>query len=332
MLTAEELRLVAKVARLYYEQEFSQSEIAAQLDLSQATVSRLLKRAIEARIVQILVTLPPGFNAEMEEALQLKYGLKEAIVVDVSADDDDDRIQRALGTAAAFYLQTTLKQHEIIGLSSWSATLLAIVDSMKALPRPIDAQVVQILGGMGNPSAEAHANRLTDRLARLVYGHAVYLPAPGIVSSEETRREFLTDHFVREATSLFDQITLALVGIGDLQPSKLLASSGNRFTSDELAQLREKGATGDICLRFFDANGVPVDSALDRRVISITLEQLKAVRRSVGVAGGVRKLAATRAALRGGWINVLITDRYVAEGLLAEDEQPIYTSSVESSE
>ncbi len=319
MLTGEELRLIAKVARLYHEQGLGQSEIAAQLDLSQATVSRLLKRAIEARIVQILVTLPPGFNAEIEEALQQKYGLKEAIVVDVSAGDDDERIQRTLGTAAAFYLQTTLKQHEIIGLSSWSATLLAIVDSMKALPRPIDAQVVQILGGMGNPSAEVHANRLTDRLARQVHGSAVYLPAPGIVSSEETRREFLTDHFVEQATGLFEQVTLALVGIGDLQPSKLLASSGNRFTSDELAQLREKGAVGDICLHFFDADGAPVDSTFDRRVISITLEQLKAVRRSVGVAGGIRKLAAIRAALRGGWINVLITDQYVAEGLLAED-------------
>lgn len=332
MLTAEELRLVAKVARLYYEQELSQSEIAAQLDLSQATVSRLLKRASEAGIVQITVTLPGGFNAEIEEALQQKYGLKEAIVVDVSPDDDDERIQRALGTATAYYLQTTLKQHEIIGLSSWSATLLAIVDSMKALARPIDAQVVQILGGMGNPAAEAHANRLTDRLARLVHGHAVYLPAPGIVSSEETRREFLADHFVREALSRFDQITLALVGIGDLQPSKLLASSGNRFTSAELAQLREKGAAGDICLRFFDADGEPVDSALDRRVISITLEQLKAARRSVGVAGGVRKLAAIRAALRGRWINVLITDRYVAEGLLAGDELTEQSYSVETSE
>lgn len=320
MLTSEELRLVAKVARLYHEQGFGQSEIAAQLDLSQATVSRLLKRAVEARIVQILVTLPSGFNAEVEEALQRKYRLKEAIVVDVSPDDDDEHIQRSLGTAAAFYLQTTLKQHEIIGLSSWSATLLAIVDSMKALPRSIDAQVVQILGGMGNPSAEVHANRLTDRLARLVHGSTVYLPAPGIVSSEGTRREFLDDQFVQEATVLFDHVTLALVGIGDLQPSKLLASSGNRFTSDELAQLREKGAVGDICLHFFDADGAPVDSTFDRRVISISLDQLKEVRRSVGVAGGVRKLAAIRAALRGNWINVLVTDRYVAEGLLDGDE------------
>ncbi len=317
---SEELRLMAKVAHLYHERNLSQAAIAAQLELSQATISRLLKRAQEQGIVQVTVVRPQGFFAHLEDTLHSHYQLKDIIVVDAAPADDDETIQRALGSAAAFYVQNTLKHEEIIGLSSWSATLLAMVDAMHAQPRSLNPTVVQILGGIGNPSARVHANRLTERLAQLVHGRAVFLPVPGIAASEAARKMLVEDVFTAECIAMFDKVTLALVGIGDIEPSKLLASSGNRFTPEELAMLREHGAVGDICMRFFDDAGKPVRLPLDRRVISMTLEQLRSVPRSVGIAGGQRKLAAIRGALRGGWINVLITDRVVAEQLAAEIE------------
>ena len=75
---------------------------------------------------------------------------------------------------------------------------------------------------------------------------------------------------------------------------------------------------GDICLRFYDADGARVDSDVDRRVIGVTLDQLKRADRSVGIAGGERKYEAIRGALRGRWVNVLITDSTTAERLLGE--------------
>lgn len=80
--------------------------------------------------------------------------------------------------------------------------------------------------------------------------------------------------------------------------------------------LRRGGAVGDVCLRFFDAEGKPVITPLNERVIGIPLEKLQRVSRTVGIAGGRRKLAAIRGALMGRWINVLITDRFTAEQLL----------------
>ena len=120
--------------------------------------------------------------------------------------------------------------------------------------------------------------------------------------------------------ALFDRVSMALVGIGALEPSKLLASSGNVFSNEELEMLRSRGAVGDICVRFFDAQGKPVLMPLDDRVISMSLEQLKRVKRSVGVAGGKRKHEAIRGALLGGLINVLITDRFTAERLVQIQE------------
>lgn len=291
----DELRLITKVARLYYEQGTRQVDIAAQLDLSQTTVSRLLKRAQDENIVRITVSVPLGIYTQLEEQLQAAYGLKQVIVVD--AGDDDEQILRALGAAAAYYVETTLKENELIGISSWSATLLAMVDAMHPLPRSSSAQVVQILGGVGNPSAEAHAAHLTRRLASLTRGDATFLTAPGVAGSAETARIYLEDSFVRSAVDLFDNVTLALVGIGAVEPSKLLASSGNIFSQSELDLLREQGAAGDICLRFFNPEGQPVITPLNERVIGMRLEQLQHVPRSVAIAGGKRRLQALHGAL-----------------------------------
>lgn len=316
MARRDELRLIAKVARLYYERGIRQAEIAAQLDLSQATVSRLLKRAEEERIVRITVSVPHGAFTELEEELQTRYGLKEAIVVE--SGTDDDQLLRDLGAAAAYYVETTLKSGETIGISSWSSTLVAMVDAMHPLPRSISTKVVQILGGVGNPNAENHATHLTRRLASLTRGEATFLPAPGITGSAESARIYLDDPYVRPTIEQFAQVSLALVGIGTVEPSTLLTSSGNIFNAEELDLLRQRGAVGDICLRFFDQAGAPVLTPLNDRVIGMRLEQLQQLPRSVGIAGGGRKLQAIRGALSGRWVNVLITDRWTASALVEE--------------
>jgi DNA-binding transcriptional regulator LsrR (DeoR family) len=177
---------------------------------------------------------------------------------------------------------------------------------------------VQLFGGVGNPGAEAHAARLTQRFAELTGAQPTFLLAPGIATSVEARGALVQDRFVREALARLDEVTLALVGIGAFEPSMLLQRSGNIFSERELAALGKQGAVGDICLRFYDAQGRRVASDVDRRVIGVTLEQLRDVERCVGVAGGERKYEAIRGALRGCWINVLITDHITAERLLGE--------------
>ena len=75
---------------------------------------------------------------------------------------------------------------------------------------------------------------------------------------------------------------------------------------------------GDVLLRFFDAQGAPVDTPLNQRVISMRPEQLRRVDRSIGVAGGERKFDAIWGALRGGWVNVLVTDYLTARRLVEQ--------------
>jgi DNA-binding transcriptional regulator LsrR (DeoR family) len=314
MARIDELRLMAKIARMYYTQGLRQTEICDRLNIHQSTVSRVLKRAEREGIVRISVSVPPGTHTELEDALQSRYGLLEAVVVD--SLQGDEQLARDLGAAAAFYLETTLKPNEIIGISSWSAALLAMVNAMHPTQRWKDTRVVQILGGVGNPSAEVHATQVTRRLADLIGGEATLLPAPGVIGSSEAREVLLKDRFVREAVEWFPALTLALVGIGATEPSRALASSGNVFSPQELKLLAARGAVGDICLRFFNRAGEQVITELNERVISIELSELRKVRRVVGVAGGQRKRDAIAGALACKLVNVLITDFATAEYLL----------------
>jgi len=316
MARIDELRLMTRVARMYYEDDIRQSEIAKKLGLSQATISRLFKKAKDEGIVRISVNVPHGVFSELEEQIIAKYNLRDAIIVDC-VHENELMIQRDIGAAAAYYVESTVKPNETIGLSSWSSTLLALVDAMHTIPRKPDVRVVQVLGGIGNPAAEIHAARLTTRFAKLVNGTATFLSAPAIVSSEKALQVLLEDQYIQEAMNLFNEVSLALVGIGAVEPSELLADSGNIFSNEELNVLRSKGAVGDILLHFFDDAGHPVQTSYDNRVVSMTLPQLRHADRVVGVAGGKRKLNAILGALRGGFVNILITDCFTAKCLAA---------------
>ncbi len=314
MARIDELRLMAKVARMYHQQGLTQTEIMERLNIHQSTVSRVLKRAKREGIIRVVVSVPSGTHPELEEALQSAYGLEDAVVVDCV--DDEDQIVRDLGAAAAYTVESTLKPGDVIGISCWSAALLAMVEAMHPTQRAAGTRVVQILGGVGNPGAAMHATNVTRRLASLICADVTLLPAPGVVGSAEAKRVLMKDRYVQAALALFRSVTVALVGIGAVEPSKMLAASGNVFSNQELRQLTGKGAVGDICLRFFDASGQPVFTPLNDRVISMDLNELGRVPRVIGVAGGKRKTAAIRGALSGKRVNVLITDRAMAERLL----------------
>jgi DNA-binding transcriptional regulator LsrR (DeoR family) len=309
------VRLIAEVAQLYHEERCTQNEIANKLRLSQGTVCRMLKKAQELGIVRTTVIPPEGTFVDLEELLEDKFGLTQVIIAR-AASDSEESIQRALGAAAAHFLEATLKPREVIGVASWSATLLSMVDQMRPIWKVAGCRVVQILGGLGDPSAEEHAHHLVTQLARLVQGEAHFLAAPGIVDSKEAADVLAQDPHVRETMALFDRITVALVGIGPVEPSSWLAASDNRFSDAELQALEAKGAVGNICLRFFDTRGEEIADPLGFRVFGMELARLKSIPSVVGIAGGKKKYQAILGALRGRWLKVLITDQFSAETLV----------------
>ena len=312
-LEHENARLMTKVARLYHEQGLSQPNISSRLHISQSRVSRLLSKATEVGIVRTTVVNTAGVYAELEDELEKKYAVSEIVIVDTA--DSEEQILKSLGSAAAHYLESTLTGGDKIGISSWSATLLSTVEAMRPKVSKVADEVVQVIGGVGESNAQAHAVRLAGRLAEVTGARVSYLPAPGLVSTPEAARALFTNQNISSVLNSVGELTLLLVGIGSIEPSKLLKESGNSLSEKERKELTKLGAVGDVCMRYFDENGKSLKTNLDKRIIGISADQLKKISRRVAVAGGARKHKAIRAALEGGWINVLITDHKIAKKL-----------------
>lgn len=310
-------RTLAKVGALYYLQGHTQQQIADRLCVSRPTVSRMIKEARERGIVAITVAHVDGLAADLEGALESRYGLSEAVVADVAEGED---VAARLGAAAAGYLERRLGPGDTVGVT-WGTTLREMVKAVR--PRKADGvTVVQTLGGVGPPLAEAHAADLPRRLAEALQADLRLLQAPGVVASPEAREVLTSDPQIRSALSSLGSMSIALVGIGAIATNPILgrgALAGEVGLPEGFgAELVRRGAVGDVALRFFDAEGAPVESGLDPRIVGVDLPTLARSGSVVGIAGGAEKTEAIRAALRGGIVDVLVTDDATARALLDE--------------
>lgn len=309
---AGELRLMSKASTLYYLQGLNQREIADRLHLSRPKVSRLLQRARDRDIVQISVTSPEDNFVDLETKFEERFDLEEALITSSGLSETNAPpafLKQQIGTAAARYLRRTVEAGDVLGVT-WGTTLQAMMQALQPTDTE-DVHVVQTLGGVGPPEAEAHAADLSRRLAHLLDGRLTALPTPGIVDSPQARDVLVSDRHARTALELFSDLTTAYVGIGALSTNPIF-DEDPAVPDQTYDALVDAGAVGDIALRFFDEDGTPVHTRLDDQLIGITLEQLHATDCVVGVAGGPEKIDAIHGALRGQHVDVLITDHLTA--------------------
>jgi DNA-binding transcriptional regulator LsrR (DeoR family) len=308
----ETQKLLFKIATAYYEDGLTQERIGRRFGLSRVKVSRLLRQAREERIVQIAVVPPLDSNVRLERRLERRYGLDEAIVVSTSAYDRAT-VARELGPAAADCLVRSLSDRQVLAMT-WGTTLLSVVNVLPPQNWP-EVKVVQMLGGLGQPEADVYGADLVHRAARTWGARPRLVPAPGIVASKLVRDALLEDPQISDTLALGAQADVALVGIGRPALDSVVMQAGI-LSPEELGQLLSRGAVGDIALRFFDADGQPVEHNIYDRVIGLDLAQIRSIPRVIGVSGGEGKLDVIRAALHGKLIHVLVTDDGTAARLL----------------
>jgi deoxyribonucleoside regulator len=299
-----------RIARQYYIENLTQEEIARQLHVSRGYVSRLLQRCMEENIVQVHIQYPFLTNTSLEQDLRKQFGLKDAMVV---VPEHNSETLAAIGRAGAYYLQTVLGQEDVLGLS-WGTSLWQVAHHLTGW-RALNLEVVQLVGGLTYTAAGTQPNELVRSFALALSGTPVYLPAPLFVDAEETARALCEGSIVGNALRKARTATVALVGIGAVVPNASLFR-GAGFPLDMVIRLQELGAVGDICGRFFCADGSPCHSELDARTMTLTHEDLHRIPLVIGIAAGDIKTQAILGALRGKLITVLITDEATASHVL----------------
>ncbi|MDX1412630.1 MAG: sugar-binding transcriptional regulator [Candidatus Promineifilaceae bacterium] len=308
--------LLADVAEMYYIDNLTQAEVSRAFGLTRSAISRMLTEAREKGIVNISVNRPSSFDTGLEEALIEQFNLLDAHVLSLQQEPKYDILCRRLGQAAAQVLGQMLEPHTSCGVS-WGANVSATIEVLQ-VPNPIPMRFVQ-LGGVLGPSSHAYnAQALVEMMARRVGGDGIYIYSPFLVEKAETAHSILGNPDVREAIEAGKQCDMALLGIGTITnenySSLFLAGHISRDTIDEL---RTAGAVGDVSGRHFNVEGKATISPLNDRLICIALDDLLAIPIRFGVSGGHAKVESILGALRGGYVNQLVTDSITAEAVLA---------------
>jgi DNA-binding transcriptional regulator LsrR (DeoR family) len=319
-----ELRQMVRCLDLYYRHGRSQKDIAHQLGVSAATVSRLLKRAFDDGFVRVELDLPR--MEELETALVARFGLRDAVVVGAGGRGD---VREPLGVAAAAFFEKIAANGMRVGLSC-GLTLYHTVRSLRER-RFRDLALYPLSGESTLKLVDISPNTLVGMMAAKYRPHvaAYALPVQHLVSLraiERERRRLLRDPEVRQIYDAAQSVAIALVGIGQIAERTPGFCSLAESYGVSVRRLREFGVVGEVNYQPFDAGGRLVDRpellALMRRVLSVTGERLQQLsqapdRHVVAVAGGRAKVDAVRGALLGRFVNVLVTDEDVAAALLA---------------
>jgi DNA-binding transcriptional regulator LsrR (DeoR family) len=309
----DRLRLATKVAYCHHELGMSQIDICDLLSLSQSRVSRLLAIANSEGVIKTVIQTPPGVFIDLEHRIENAFGLIEVVIID---DTHDAESIISLANGAADYLEATLAADDIVGISSWSATLLQTFEAMKARPNKVVKKAVQIIGGASRNEAQSSAEKLVSRFSSIVSAEPVYLNAPAVFDTAEELQFALKEESVLKVQSIWETLTCALLGIGPIPQSRLLRESGHSLSDELQEQFLKDNLVGEVCLRFFDTWGNHIPTTFESRVLSIQLAEFFKIPRRIGIANGVHKVSAIKGAMQGGWINVLITDLTTARAIL----------------
>lgn len=307
----EKDQLSIEAARLYYEMEYSQQEIAAELAISRPTVSRLLKHAKDKGFVQITITNPFTGAEILSKQLKEKFGLKEVIVAQTTSQNYALIVDQ-ISSEAAGYIDRHVKSGDIIGIS-WGTTLYEVAKKIK--PQTADnIQVVQLKGSMTHSQVDNHAHEALALFAQRFQTVGLPLPLPVIFDNREVKEMLEQDRHIQRLIALGKKANMAIFTVGTVREEALLFRLG--YLDEKEKKQIQQTAVGDICSRFFDARGKIANEAVNQRTIGIELDELKKKETSLLVAGGKHKIQAIKGALSGKYANVLVTDYQTAEELL----------------
>ncbi len=306
----DQLRLAA---RLYYIDGLGQAEVAKFVKVSQAKISRLLAAARERGIVRISVAEYEPRDGALERQLCKKFRLRAAAVMKTIGGASEEDVRRVTGHFGAAFVDALIPADATVAIAG-GRTMRELVQMLPET-RKENLTVIQAMGSIGPTISPVDALELGRVMAQRGGGRFMTINTPAFVPDSKTRDAFLALDPIRAVWQRFKEVDTALVGVGTLENS-VFAERGI-LTARDVEALRQSGAVGEICGRFYDTRGRECRTAWSGRVVSMSLEQLRKVPQVIGVVAGTDRSAALAAAIRGGLLKSLVIDEGGARALLA---------------
>ncbi len=306
-----EVVLAARVARQFYLEGVSKVDIADRLGISRFRVARLLDSARESGLVRIEIGLPGGMlDAGLSAELCSAFGLEQAFVYNFP--EEESPLRQRLGEAAGQVLMELITPGDVLGLS-WSRTLSGLTAALTQLP---PCPIVQLTGAVPPPDGR-DLLELVRSVARIGGGTAHVFYAPMLVDDAQTASAIRRQGDIAEAFALVPSVTIAVVSIGAWRSG--LSTIYDAVTPREREALTATGVHAELAGVFIGADGRPIMTTLDARMIVTPAPLLMAIPFVLAVAYDAAKSQAVRAAIRGGLVHGLVTHTSLARALLSLD-------------
>lgn len=304
-----------RAAQMYYYQNLPMKKIAAELEVSASTVSRLLTWARERGLVEIRINDLHGRASSLEELIKVRYQIASVTVVPVPETASDGVRLERVTRVAANYLGQVMKSGMVLGLA-WGRTVSQVASYLtpKLL---VNSHVVQLNGGDAIrdsriPSAVELVTQCADNFSGVP--HLFHLPT--CFDSSHTREAVWQERSMQRTLDWHQRIEVALFSVGTFvgDPLSALYISDYLQPSD-YAEIQANGVIGDIANMFIRADGTFADIDMNGRACGPDLQLLKKADRSICVVSGHNKLGVIHAALTNRFVTDLILDESTARRL-----------------
>lgn len=300
-----------EAAWLYYHNGLNQTEIAERMQISRASVVNYLSEARARGWVRVYLDSDVFLGHRLSAELCDAYGLQEALVVPDDPFDPASDMARVT-RAAADWLPRLLGAGDTLGVS-WGETVHHLALQMTQHPIA-DLDVVQLLGSRPASLGFA-AEACTSMIAQKLGGLCINLHVPVLLSSKAVRDMLCAEPVVAAQLAALATCNKTVLACGTCDADAHVVQAGIA-TADELERYRSEGAAGVICGRLIDADGNPMQTAVEERMIAVTLDHMQGKEMSLLVAAGPGRAAPARAAIRGGYVTHLTTSASIARTLL----------------
>ena len=299
--------LMAKAAWYYYFENLTQQQISDQIGVTRLRVVRLLEKARETGMIQFSLRRGSEDRLEAEKRLKERYGLEDVFLVPGPADPS--RTNANIAKAASMYINERLKENSVINIG-YGDTPGRVLNNLATMAEST-ITCVSLTGGV--------SYYLPNTLSNVFNAKLHLIPAPLLASTSEMAEAMRKEESVQQISRMISHAELSVVGIGSMDMSATIFHSGI-LNNNDLLYLSMKGAKGDVLSHFLDSDGNPVSSSIEDRLIATSLDKLRKLHHVIGVAAGRVKAEAIRSALKGHFLDILITDTDTAQAIQEMDD------------
>lgn len=317
IISSSEQRKLDDAARagwLYYVAGKTQDEISKILHVSRQSAQRMVALSVSEGLIKVRLEHPVAKCMDLSDKLKKRFSLFSCHVVPSAPEDPQSTVGLAQAGAAEIERHLRSKSPQVLALGT-GRVLRSCVDEIAL----IDCEQHKIVALLGNIASDGSASSydVVVRMAEHINAKHYPMPLPVLPSSKAEKEALHKQRYVAQNLALAANADVTFVGIGNLGLNSPLHLDGF-ITAEELDELEEKGAVGEMISWVFDRNGTLIDCAVNDRVASTPLK-INSDKQVFAIAAGEEKVEAILGALRSTMINGFITNEYTAERLLSMD-------------